>query len=98
MDIVDDNTIVYHLEQPSVNFLTQMGFWVDIMPKHIYENVDDPLNFQFDGTGYGPYKLGDYKKANTTPSKECPTGRWLMTVKAHTSIRSFSAYTLTPML
>lgn len=62
MDIIDDTTIVYHLAQPSVNFLSQMGFWVDIMPKHIYENVDDPMNFQFDGTGYGPFKLADYKK------------------------------------
>ncbi len=62
MEVIDDQTIIYHLTNPSVNFLTQMGFWVDIMPKHIYENVDDPMNFQFDGTGYGPYKLADYKK------------------------------------
>ena len=59
MEVIDDQTIIYHLTNPSVNFLTQMGFWVDIMPKHIYENVDDPMNFQFDGTGYGPYKLAD---------------------------------------
>lgn len=62
MEIIDDTTIKYILEKPSVNFLTQMGYWVDIMPKHIYENVDDPMNFAFDGTGYGPYKLADYKK------------------------------------
>lgn len=61
-EVLNDTTIKYTLATPSVNFLTQMGYWVDIMPKHIYENVEDPLSFQFDGTGYGPYKLADYKK------------------------------------
>ena len=62
MEVLNDTTIKYYLENPSVNFLSQMGFWVDIMPKHIYENVEDPLNFAFTGVGYGPYKLADYKK------------------------------------
>lgn len=62
MEIVDKTTIKYYLKNPQVNFLTQVGFWVDVMPKHIYENVDDPMNFEYNGVGYGPYKLVDYKK------------------------------------
>ncbi|KPU42338.1 oligopeptide-binding protein AppA precursor [Oxobacter pfennigii] len=61
-EIVDKTTIKYYLKQPQVNFLSQIGFWVDVMPKHIYETVTDPMNFQFNGVGYGPYKLVDYKK------------------------------------
>lgn len=61
-EIVDNTTIKYYLKEPAVNFLTQMGYWVDIMPKHIYENVDDPLTFDYNGLGYGPYKMADYKK------------------------------------
>ncbi|MGI1660451.1 MAG: ABC transporter substrate-binding protein [Desulfitobacterium sp.] len=61
-EIVDPTTINYYLKEPQVNFLSQIGFWVPIMPKHIYESVDDPMNFQFNGVGYGPYKLKEYKK------------------------------------
>jgi peptide/nickel transport system substrate-binding protein len=62
MEIVDDYTIKYFLESPQVNFLSQVGFWIDIMPKHIFESVEDPANFEYDGLGYGPYKLKDYVK------------------------------------
>lgn len=62
MELVDDTTIIYKLMQPQVNFLSQMGFWVDIMPKHIFENVDDPANFAYDGLGFGPYKIKEYEK------------------------------------
>ncbi|MCQ4726041.1 ABC transporter substrate-binding protein [Anaerotignum faecicola] len=61
-EVVDDTTVIFHLSIPSVSFVSQMGYWVDIMPKHIYENVDDPMNFEFNGVGYGPYKLTDYAK------------------------------------
>jgi peptide/nickel transport system substrate-binding protein len=61
-EIIDKTTIKYYLTEPQVNFMSQIGFWVDAMPKHIYENVDDPMNFEYNGVGYGPYKLDAYKK------------------------------------
>lgn len=61
-EIVDKTTIKYYLKTPQVNFLSQVGYWVPIMPKHIYESVTDPMNFKYNGVGYGPYKLKDYKK------------------------------------
>lgn len=61
-EIVSPTTIKYYLKKTQVNFLSQMGFWVPIMPKHIYESVADPMNFKFNGVGYGPYKLKDFKK------------------------------------
>ena len=61
-EVKDAHTIVYYLKKPQVNFLSQMGFWIDIMPKHIYETVTDPNNFAYNGVGFGPYKLKSYKK------------------------------------
>ncbi|MBN2047708.1 MAG: ABC transporter substrate-binding protein [Anaerolineaceae bacterium] len=61
-EVVDDTTIIYTLTVPSVNFMTQVGYWVPVMPKHVYETVDDPINFQYEGLGYGPYQVSDYKK------------------------------------
>jgi len=61
-EIVDKTTIKYYLKTPQVNFLTQVGFWIPIIPKHIYESVEDPNTFKFSGVGYGPYKLKEYKK------------------------------------
>ncbi|WP_040213421.1 ABC transporter substrate-binding protein [Clostridium polynesiense] len=61
-EIVDKTTIKYHLKDTTINFLTQAGYWVPIMPKHIYEKVDDPMNYKFEGLGYGPYKVKEYKK------------------------------------
>lgn len=61
-EVVDKTTVKFHLKKPQVNFLSQVGFWVSIMPKHIFEKVDDPMNFNYDGTGYGPFKLKEYKK------------------------------------
>ncbi|MGB9840916.1 ABC transporter substrate-binding protein, partial [Thermovenabulum sp.] len=61
-EVVDKSTVKFYLKKPQVNFLSQVGFWVNIMPKHIFEKVDDPMNFNYDGTGYGPFKLKEYKK------------------------------------
>lgn len=61
-EIVDKTTLKYYLKNPQVNFMSQAGFWIDVMPKHIYENVEDPNNFEYNGVGYGPYKLKEYKK------------------------------------
>lgn len=61
-EVVDNTTVKFYLSEPQVNFLSQVGFWSNIMPKHIFENVEDPMNFDYDGTGYGPFKLKEYKK------------------------------------
>ena len=62
MEVVNDTTIKYYLQSPQVNFLSQVGYWIDIMPKHIFETVEDPATFDYDGVGYGPYKLKQFEK------------------------------------
>ena len=61
-EVVDETTARFTLNNPSANFASQVGFWIDIMPKHIYEGVTDPMNFEYNGVGYGPYKIKEFKK------------------------------------
>ncbi len=61
-EVVDTTTVKFTLKNPSANFMSQVGFWIDIMPKHIYETVTDPMNFVYNGVGYGPYKIKEFKK------------------------------------
>ena len=72
---VNDYTVVIELTKPNTrfhtNFLDRWGcLW--IMPKHVFEKVDDILAFKFNPpVGCGPYKLLDYDKA----------GYWTLWVK-----------------
>lgn len=60
----DDYTVVVDLKQPNsrfhTNFLDRWGAtW--IMPKHIFETVEDPITFEFNPfVGTGPYKLHSF--------------------------------------
>jgi peptide/nickel transport system substrate-binding protein len=64
-EIIDEYTIKLWLEQPYAPFLNDVASTVSILPKHVWEGVDDPMTF--DGPeaviGTGPYKLVDYDKA-----------------------------------
>ncbi len=58
----DDYTVIFHLSQPSYSFVTSIGVRLYILPKHIWENVEDPANFlnNTNQVGMGPYKLAEY--------------------------------------
>jgi peptide/nickel transport system substrate-binding protein len=60
----DDYTVVFELKQPNSRFHTHfLDRWgcTWIMPKHIFEAVEDPITFEFDPfVGTGPYKLHSY--------------------------------------
>ncbi len=59
----DDLTIVYQLKQPYPGFITTLGFWQRIVPKHIWEKVEDPKTYANEQpVGLGPYKLSSYEK------------------------------------
>lgn len=64
---IDDYTVTLKLQEPNprfhLYFLDDWGsLW--IMPKHIFENVDDVLTFTFDPpVSSGPYVLHDYDPA-----------------------------------
>jgi peptide/nickel transport system substrate-binding protein len=63
----DDHTVAFELNAPNsrfhTNFLDRWGAtW--IMPKHIFEKVEDPVNFEFNPfVGTGAYKLHSFDPA-----------------------------------
>ena len=63
----DDYTVVFELSQSNSRFHTRfLDRWgcTWIMPKHIFEGVEDPVTFEFDPfVGTGPYKLHSYDDA-----------------------------------
>ena len=65
VEIIDAYTVKLWLEQPYAPFLNDVASTLSILPKHIWENIENPL--AFDGPeaviGTGPYKLLDYNKA-----------------------------------
>ncbi len=61
METPDEKTIVFNLDSANVNFFNAAGYWVGIMPKAVFESVDAPMDFIFDGTmGYGPYIVDEH--------------------------------------
>lgn len=59
-EIVDDKTIIFHLERPDVNFFNGGFYWIPIMRKSEFESVSDPLNYTYSGAGYGPYYIDEW--------------------------------------
>lgn len=59
----DDHTVVFKMKDSCYNFMNQVGILSRIIPKHIWENIDDPKNYTGDENSVclGPYKLKEYK-------------------------------------
>lgn len=67
-EAVDDYTVKLYLNGSYAPFLDMVAGTLPILPKHIYENISNPAEFQ-DGaalTGTGPYRLTDYDKTEGT--------------------------------
>jgi peptide/nickel transport system substrate-binding protein len=60
----DDHTVAFELNKPNSRFHTTfLDRWGStwIMPKHIWESVEDPIQFEFNPfVGTGPYKLHSF--------------------------------------
>lgn len=63
----DDHTVVFELKQPNSRFHTKfLDRWgcTWIMPKHIFEGIEDPVTFEFNPfVGTGAYKLHSFDPA-----------------------------------
>lgn len=63
VDTPDDLTVVYHLKEAYPAFAGTLGYWIRIVPKHIWEKVEDPSNFaNEEPVGAGPFKLVKWEK------------------------------------
>lgn len=64
-EIVDDLTMVFHLEKPAPGFLTTVGFWTRIVPAHIWGEMTTDEMMAYENTepvGMGPFKLTKYER------------------------------------
>ncbi len=60
-EVIDDTTVKITLTHYDNTFLSDLGI-TRIIPKHIWENVEDPLSYDGEGAtvGSGPYMLDSY--------------------------------------
>lgn len=67
MAAVDSQTVKITITEPDAKFLTTLTSFT-IIPKHVWETVTDPNNYQDAKAvvGTGPYKLTDYSKEHGT--------------------------------
>ena len=65
---IDDYTAKLYLEQPYAPFLHDVAGTLAIIPKHIWEGIDDPKSLTGPEAviGTGPYTLADYSKEHGT--------------------------------
>jgi len=63
-EIVDDHTITLHLTEPVAGCHESLVGSLPVIPRHIWESVDDPIKFLDAGAvvGTGPFKLVEYSK------------------------------------
>lgn len=63
INVIDDNTINIKIESPNATLLERFGS-ARILPKHIWESIDDPTKFDTPEAviGSGPYKLVEFNK------------------------------------
>ncbi|MEQ4204220.1 ABC transporter substrate-binding protein [Actinopolymorpha sp. B9G3] len=64
---VSDTRVEFDLSRPDGTFLTSLGFWVPIVPAHVFgkaESVQDFPNTE-DWVSAGPYKLTSVKKGES---------------------------------
>ena len=59
-EAVDDNTVIFRLKSPNVNFWNGAGFWIPIMRQSEWETETDPTTHDYSGAGYGPYYISEW--------------------------------------
>jgi peptide/nickel transport system substrate-binding protein len=64
----DQNTAIIYLKNPYSPFISDIGGTMPILPKHIWEKVDNPRTFDDPQAyiGSGPYRFKDFNKAQGT--------------------------------
>ena len=77
MDLIDAHTISIRVTAPDATLLERFGM-ARILPKHIWETVDDPKQFMGPEAvmGCGPYKLTDYNKEQGAYKLEAYEDYW----------------------
>lgn len=66
IEVVNPHEIVFHTEKPFPAFMRNIATAMPILPKHIYQDVDNPVKFSDKTamTGSGPYRIKAYDRMN----------------------------------
>ncbi|WHH58697.1 ABC transporter substrate-binding protein [Petroclostridium sp. X23] len=61
VEVLDEQTVRLTVDAPNATYFAKIGF-ARILPKHIWEKVDDPVKFVGEGRtiGCGPYVMEEY--------------------------------------
>ncbi len=64
IDTPDETTVVFNLSQPYAPFAEGVGFWMRVVPEHIFSKVDDVATFANDAdwVGAGAYVLDSVER------------------------------------
>lgn len=63
IDTPDATTVTFNLKKPSAVFATSIGYWLKVVPSHIWSTVGENKKFTNDKPiGAGPFKLTKYEK------------------------------------
>jgi peptide/nickel transport system substrate-binding protein len=64
-EILDRNNFRFHLVRPYAPFITSALVYAHILPKHIWEKIDDPQKYPNENPmGSGPFKFGHLRRDN----------------------------------
>jgi peptide/nickel transport system substrate-binding protein len=68
VEVSGDHEVVIHLSRPLASFQEDVAGNMPTIPKHIWEDVQDPSKFTTEQAvvGSGPFKLADYNKEEGT--------------------------------
>jgi peptide/nickel transport system substrate-binding protein len=68
VEVTGDHEVVVHLTRPLASFQEDIAGNIPIIPKHIWEDVEDPAKFTTEQAvvGSGPFKLASYSKEEGT--------------------------------
>ena len=62
VEITGDNTVRFNLKNPYAPFVTNTLTQIPILPKHIWEDIEDPLNYENSNPiGSGPFVFKNFR-------------------------------------
>lgn len=66
-EAVSDTTVLVHLARPDATVITEIGFWGNIVPKHVFGKAKSVATFANDKSwvGAGPYTLTNVSKGQS---------------------------------
>jgi len=70
VEILDDNTVRFNLKNPYAPFITTTLTQIPILPKHIWEEIEDPLNYEnSQPIGSGPFVFENFRPGEELVAK-----------------------------